>query len=91
MLTKCLDLAVMELISPIRLDDALIRCVYLAAVPYAPASAGNINPLKDHMKPRSSSQSSESHSRRFLPAVTSTLGCVTARDANVTVKAPAIR
>jgi hypothetical protein len=42
------------------------------------------------MNPRSSKQSSESHSRRLPPAVTSPLDCFIARDAHVTVMAPAI-
>ena len=45
--------------------------------------------VRDHMNPRSSSQPTESHSRRIAPALPPS-GWSTARDPHVTVEAPAL-
>ncbi len=44
-----------------------------------PASVGARNRIKDHMTPRSSSQSLEGDSRRIPPAVTAPKGWIRAR------------
>ncbi len=49
-----------------------------------PALSGRTQPARDHMNPRSSSQPSESHSRRFPPAMTVLLGWTVARVVHVT-------
>src|ERR1700756_2560723 len=48
------------------------------------ASARSMQPLRDHMNPRSTSQPSESDSRHLLPAVTASLGWIAARVVLVT-------
>ena len=56
-----------------------------------PGSGRACNRTKDHMNPRSSSQSPEGDSRHFLPAVTAPMGWIRARVAHAFVKALAIR
>jgi hypothetical protein len=51
----------------------------------SPGSRRHATNSRDHMNPRSSSQPSESHSRRFAPDMTSPLGWTIARDEHVTV------
>ena len=49
-----------------------------------PALSGRTQPARDHMNPRSSSQPTESHSRRILPAMIVPLGWTVARVVPVT-------
>ena len=56
----------------------------------APGETGFVQPARDHMNPRSSSQPTESDSRRLVPIVAASQGWSIARVAHVSTRPAAV-